>query len=129
MGRPRRLELPTSGTTNRRSNQLSYDRHRRTKRQSAAHRVRSAPPSSQFSAEKRTSFEKAVRGMPAAVPKRKKGSSFAASLSYIAHPGVASPDGGLLLVNRILQALASLELRLTRRFDRHRFTSTRITTC
>lgn len=27
MGRSRRLELPTSGTTNRRSNQLSYDRH------------------------------------------------------------------------------------------------------
>ncbi len=27
MGRPRGFEPPTSGTTNRRSNQLSYDRH------------------------------------------------------------------------------------------------------
>ncbi len=27
MGRPRELESPTSGTTNRRSNQLSYGRH------------------------------------------------------------------------------------------------------
>lgn len=31
MGRPRGSEPPTSGTTNQRSNQLSYDRHSATK--------------------------------------------------------------------------------------------------